>query len=268
MTALARGEILARPQTRRRCAAKIGTGSSSPRAALRLFIVARYCGRNLGAPPASLGTAPLFSGSGRRAGLGTAGLPAHYAVGVRALRLLQRNGFSVVLNTARSLEHVREYCARTGLPGGVAELGSVFWDAVRGLGSAADRCGIRRPNRRPSRTRSKICRESSSTRRTDIRYAPIASRMDICGRCRPRKPRALLERAGCDRLTFVQSTADTYIVQKGAGKGPALASVRPISGCSGEPVAAIGDSAPGRGDAARRGYRVCAGKRLKGSPRV
>jgi hydroxymethylpyrimidine pyrophosphatase-like HAD family hydrolase len=85
---------------------------------------------------------------------------------------------------------------------------------------------------------------SSSTRRIGIRSAPIAFRTDRCGRCETAEVAAVLDRAGCDRLTLVESSADTYIVQKGAGKGQALASVQAYLGCSGEPVAAIGDSAP------------------------
>ncbi|MDE3195482.1 MAG: hypothetical protein KGN84_04005 [Acidobacteriota bacterium] len=50
--------------------------------------------------------------------------------GAAAIRLLAANGISVVLNTARSIESVREYCEVLGLPGGIAEYGSVFWDAV------------------------------------------------------------------------------------------------------------------------------------------
>jgi hydroxymethylpyrimidine pyrophosphatase-like HAD family hydrolase len=54
---------------------------------------------------------------------------------------------------------------------------------------------------------------------------------------------AVLDRSGSHRLTYVHSLADTYIVQKGAGKGQALASVQAYLGCYSEPVAAIGDSA-------------------------
>jgi len=55
---------------------------------------------------------------------------------------------------------------------------------------------------------------------------------------------SVLGRTGCDRLTFVQSRADTYIIRKGAGKGQALASVQAYLGGPREPVVAIGDSAP------------------------
>src|SRR5262249_54507517 len=58
------------------------------------------------------------------------GFPHTTASGLAALALLQSRGFAVVLNTGRSVEHVRHYCQVYGLPGGLAEHGSVFVDAV------------------------------------------------------------------------------------------------------------------------------------------
>src|SRR5204862_5207288 len=57
---------------------------------------------------------------------------AHTTVsGPAAVALLHAHGFSVVLNTGRSVEHVRRYCQTYGFEGGVAESGSVLVDAVR-----------------------------------------------------------------------------------------------------------------------------------------
>lgn len=52
--------------------------------------------------------------------------------GLRALWLLQAHGYSVIPNSGRSVDHVRHYCETYGLPGGVAELGTVFFDRVTG----------------------------------------------------------------------------------------------------------------------------------------
>ena len=60
------------------------------------------------------------------------GFPHTTASGLAALALLQAHGFAVVLNTGRSVEQVRRYCSIYGLPGGVAEYGSVLVDAVGG----------------------------------------------------------------------------------------------------------------------------------------
>ena len=162
---------------------------------------------------------------------------------VHALQLFRRNRFAVVLNTARSLERVREYCRSYRLPGGVAELGSVFWDAIRDwevpMIDAEAAAQI-------ERLREEIQNLPGVFIDPQNRYSIRAYRFQD-GYMRPlhsAEIAAVLERTGCGRLTFVQSRADTYIVQKGAGKGQALVSVHAYLGCSGEPVAAIGDSAP------------------------
>jgi len=51
--------------------------------------------------------------------------------GLEALDLLKSSGFSVVLNTGRSVEDVWHYSRAYNLPGGAAEFGSAFVDTVR-----------------------------------------------------------------------------------------------------------------------------------------
>jgi hydroxymethylpyrimidine pyrophosphatase-like HAD family hydrolase len=46
--------------------------------------------------------------------------------------LLHAHGLAAALNSARTLAEVREYCRDYGWVGGVAEYGSVVWDAVTG----------------------------------------------------------------------------------------------------------------------------------------
>ena len=207
------------------------------------FHVARYCGRNLGPAPAAWERRLCFLDLDGVLDWGLLGFPHSTPCGVAALQLFQRSGFSVVLNTARSLEHVREYCRAYRLPGGVAELGSVFWDAVRDwevpLIDAEAVTQI-------ERLRAEIQDLPGAFIDPENRYSIRAYRFQD-GSMRPLRTAevaAVLDRSGCDRLTFVESGADTYIVQKGAGKGAALTSVKAYLGCSGEPVAAIGDSGP------------------------
>lgn len=64
------------------------------------------------------------------------GFPCTTAAGIEALSLLARHGFSVTLNTARSVAEVKDYCQAYGLAGGVAENGSYLWDAVAQHGRA------------------------------------------------------------------------------------------------------------------------------------
>lgn len=58
------------------------------------------------------------------------GFPCTTAAGIEALSLLAAHGFSVALNTARSVAEVKDYCQAYSLAGGVAEHGSYIWDAV------------------------------------------------------------------------------------------------------------------------------------------
>jgi len=210
------------------------------------FHVARYLGRKmgrkLGAPPIAWERRLCFLDLDGVLDWGLLGFPHTSPCGVHALQLFRRNRFSVVLNTARSLAHVREYCRAYRLPGGIAELGSVFWDAVRewevpliDAEAAAQIEGLR----------AEIQNLPGVFIDPENRYSIRAYRFQD-GYMRPlqaAEAAAALQRAGCDRLTFVQSRADTCIVQKGAGKGQALASVQAYLGCSHEPVVAIGDSA-------------------------
>jgi hydroxymethylpyrimidine pyrophosphatase-like HAD family hydrolase len=56
--------------------------------------------------------------------------PHTTACGMAALETLERNGYSVVLNTGRPAAHVRQYCSSYGMAGGIAEYGCVFVDHI------------------------------------------------------------------------------------------------------------------------------------------
>lgn len=58
------------------------------------------------------------------------GFPCTTAAGIEALSLLGRHELSVVLNTARSVSEVKDYCQAYSLSGGIAEYGSYLWDAI------------------------------------------------------------------------------------------------------------------------------------------
>jgi len=59
---------------------------------------------------------------------GIFGFPSTTAAGVKALSLLRTHGVCAIVNTARSLVDVQEYCRIYGFPGGIGEYGSVIWD--------------------------------------------------------------------------------------------------------------------------------------------
>src|SRR6185295_14239809 len=59
------------------------------------------------------------------------GFPHATQSGLQSLALLHSCGYSIVLNTGRSVQHVRQYCQAYGFSGGIAEFGGVFVDAVQ-----------------------------------------------------------------------------------------------------------------------------------------
>ena len=52
------------------------------------------------------------------------------SAGIKAISLLHSHGFAVAVNTARTLQEVKQYCLSYGFAGGVAEYGGIAWDAV------------------------------------------------------------------------------------------------------------------------------------------
>jgi hydroxymethylpyrimidine pyrophosphatase-like HAD family hydrolase len=205
------------------------------------FHMARYCGRHLDPAPAVWDTKLCFLDLDGVLDWGLFGFPHTSACGIRALRLLRRNRFAVVLNTARCLHHVREYCRAYRLPGGAAELGSVFYDAVRDweipLIDAESALQI-------EKLRPELLALPGVLLDPENRYSIRAYRFrgDSMQPLAPPEVEDLLRRTGCHRLTYVQSPADTYIVQKATSKGTAVKAIKAYLGRPFEPVTAIGDS--------------------------
>lgn len=96
---------------------------------------ARYCGRQCRSKPSGRWRSPIVATDidgvlDRRA----FGFPCTSAAGIEAITALHTHGFSVAVDTARSVAEVKAYCDAYGFAGGVAEHGSYVWNAV-------DRCG-------------------------------------------------------------------------------------------------------------------------------
>ena len=60
------------------------------------------------------------------------GFPSTTIAGVQAISLLHSHGYSIAINTARSVPEVMDYCNSYGFVGGVAEYGAYVWDALSG----------------------------------------------------------------------------------------------------------------------------------------
>ena len=169
------------------------------------------------------------------------GFPHTTFSGLAALELLRSHGFSVVLNTGRSVDHVRNYCETYMLPGGLAEYGSVFVDSVHRremeLGDAEAAEQLLR------------CRDALATMpgvftdpgyRYSVRAYRCADGRTVC--LPPAEMEKVLAGCGCDRLTFIAKPETTYVIGKGRGKGTGLLAVKRYLHCTEDPVVAMGDS--------------------------
>jgi hydroxymethylpyrimidine pyrophosphatase-like HAD family hydrolase/adenine/guanine phosphoribosyltransferase-like PRPP-binding protein len=171
------------------------------------------------------------------------GFPHTTPSGLLALHTLKAGGYSIVLNTGRSIGHVRNYCRAYDLPGGVGEYGSVFFDAV-GEAEIPLIDGVAREQLRECRRRV----EELPGVFTDPGYEYAVRAYRFKGHLtiglRGSEAEELLEKFQCDRVGVLSRLSDTTFVQKGVNKGAALEAVKRYAGVSQEAVAAMGDSAP------------------------
>ena len=191
------------------------------------------------------------------------GFPSTTAAGIKAIALLHAHGFSVALNTARSVAEVKDYCAAYGLSGGAAEHGAYVWDAVaqqgRSLLSAETlrqldtlRAALRKlpgvflDDRHHYSIRAFTYQEEPrgliATVLTSLRASSVGD-----GALAPLPPltiNALMRELGLDRLSFHQTSIDTTVTAREADKGSGLRALRDwVLGPQAETIA-VGDSEP------------------------
>jgi hydroxymethylpyrimidine pyrophosphatase-like HAD family hydrolase len=168
------------------------------------------------------------------------GFPHTTYSGLIALRLLQLHGFSVILNSGRSIEHVKNYCQTYGLSGGIAEYGSVFWDAIN---SRELPLIDKETAEELMRCREAIKKIPGVFIDSGYRYSIRAYRyngLHTAG-LDTEEVKSLLKHSRSDRMTFI-SQGNTYIVQKGVDKGSGMLAAKRALGYNSEPVTAIGDT--------------------------
>jgi hydroxymethylpyrimidine pyrophosphatase-like HAD family hydrolase len=160
--------------------------------------------------------------------------------GVAALERLRSAGFTVLVNTARSVVHVREFCRTYGLAGGLAEDGAVFVDAVeRQERPLLDADAARQLAR---------CREILETA-SGVLLDPENAWSIRAYRCVDgasvglgADADELVARPDFDRLAVVHRSTDTYIIQRGVNKGSGLVAVKRHLGRVSASAVAIGHS--------------------------
>jgi len=169
------------------------------------------------------------------------GFPHTTVSGLTALALLQAQGFAVVLNTGRSVEHVREYCRTYGLPGGIAEYGSVLFDAVTNQEVALCTPAARE---RLAQCRDALAALPGVFVDRGYRYSVRAYRFAGGGTVGlvAREVQELLARGGGQDLAQIATSADSYVVDQAVSKGTGLTALKRRLGMPEAPVIAIGDS--------------------------
>src|SRR5438034_3961342 len=171
---------------------------------------------------------------------GILGFPHATYSGLQSLMLLQTNGCSVVLNTGRGAQHVRKYCDVYGIQGGVAEFGSVFFDAVH-------KKDIPLIDNETAEQLAQ-CRDALRAMPgvfVDPGYEYSIRAYRFKGRAHAglskEEIQTLLHNPAFSRLSCLPTGVDTYILQAGINKGAAVEFVKRYLKHT-KPVAAIGHS--------------------------
>src|SRR5262249_3615690 len=171
------------------------------------------------------------------------GFPSTTAAGVKALSLLAGHGFTIALNTARTLPEVKEYCEAYGLAGGVAEYGGVAWDRVtnRQLGL------VDAESMEQMQEAQRALRKIPGIFLNDDYQFSLRAFTYQNGRTMP-LPRLLaqdlLANLKLDRLQVHHTGLDTAITAKETDKGEGLRSLLSIASVPAAEVTAVGDSEP------------------------
>lgn len=171
------------------------------------------------------------------------GFPSTTAAGIRAVSLLHAHDTAIAVNTARMLSEVKEYCTAYGFIGGVAEYGSIAWDAVSG----GERVLV-----------SHVALEQLKRVRSALRQIPgvflndgyqysIRAYTYERGVTVPVPTgliRNLIATLEADRLGVHQTYLDTAVVAKEVDKGRGLLALLALAGQENLDTIAIGDSEP------------------------
>lgn len=171
----------------------------------------------------------------------TLGFPHTTPSGLSALDRLRLGNYSIIPNTGRSAEHVKNYCRNYGFSAGIGEYGGVLIDSTRDLEiplvseeslKELDRC------RRALSGLNGVYLDPS------YRYAVRAYRYTFSGTCGLKREEAenVIEEYGLRNLKIILRGADTYFVASDSDKGKAIDQYRSYSGFAGGITVAVGDS--------------------------
>jgi len=169
------------------------------------------------------------------------GFPHTTVSGLKAITLLTKNNYSIILNTGRSIEHVRSYCSSYNFKGGIAEYGSVIWDNLNMfevplisddvISQLAD-------------CREILANMSDVFVDPDYRYSIRAYRFDLhrTKGLKPEETSGIIKKFKFDKLKIISREEDTYFVGKETSKGNAMHDFKNYIRYTDNSTAAIGDS--------------------------
>jgi hydroxymethylpyrimidine pyrophosphatase-like HAD family hydrolase len=171
------------------------------------------------------------------------GFPSTTAGGIQALSLFACHGFTVALNTARTLREVKEYCHAYGLPGGVAEYGAVAWDRA---GNCQVSLVSPESMRELEEAQGALRRIPGVFLNEDYQYSLRAFTYQN-GRTAP-LPRLMAENLVAalklDRLQVHHTGLDTAVTARETDKGIGLRALLSLAEVEAHELSAVGDSAP------------------------
>ena len=171
------------------------------------------------------------------------GFPSTTAAGIEAISLLHAHGFAIAVNTARALHEVKLYCRAYGFAGGVAEYGSVIWDAV----SKQERVLVNAESLEQLKQVQDALRRIPGVFLNDDYQYSIRAFTYQGGHTKPLPAllaQDLLASLKLDRLEVHHTGLDTAILARETNKGTGLLSLLAFVGLSSDNVLAIGDSEP------------------------
>ena len=171
------------------------------------------------------------------------GFPSTTAAGLKAISLLHSHGLCVAVNTARTVQEVKQYCRAYGFAGGVAEYGGILWDAVRDR----EHILVNSESLEQLRQVRDAFRQIPGCFLNDDYQCSLRVFTYHDGRTAPLPPllaQDLLAGLKADRLRLHHTGLDTAVVAKETDKGTGLLSLLDFVGLPPADAVAIGDSEP------------------------
>jgi hydroxymethylpyrimidine pyrophosphatase-like HAD family hydrolase len=169
------------------------------------------------------------------------GFPSTTWAGIEAVSLLHSHDIAVVLNTARSIPELKQYCEHYGFLGGVAEYGAFAWEAA----GNQEKILVSQESLSELQVLAEELRKIPGVFLNEDYAFSIRAYTFEGGTTRALPTllvQNLISHLKLNRLSFYQTYPDTAVVAKETDKGKGLLALLELAGQTGLPTLAIGDS--------------------------